>query len=95
MSASAQMPQYRSHKKVWALKIASVEDVSVVEEHEGGGMGGHSEVLLSFENKTFAPVQVDARNRPQPATGWYYIVYPDGYQSFSPAEAFESGYSLV
>ena len=27
--------------------------------------------------------------------GGYYVVYEDGYKSFSPAEAFESGYKRV
>ena len=27
--------------------------------------------------------------------GGYYVRYPDGYESWSPAEAFEEGYTLV
>ena len=27
--------------------------------------------------------------------GGYYVRYPDGYESWSPAEAFEDGYTLV
>jgi len=27
--------------------------------------------------------------------GGYYVVYKDGYESFSPAEAFEEGYTLI
>ena len=28
-------------------------------------------------------------------SGGYYVRYPDGYESWSPAEAFEEGYTLV
>ena len=31
----------------------------------------------------------------QPTVGGYYVVYKDGYKSFSPADAFESGYTRV
>lgn len=34
-------------------------------------------------------------NTHKPEVGGYYVVYRDGYQSFSPAKAFEEGYTLV
>jgi hypothetical protein len=33
--------------------------------------------------------------RSNPQIGGYYVLYEDGYESFSPADAFESGYSLI
>lgn len=30
-----------------------------------------------------------------PQIGWYYVVYEDGYVSFSPAGAFEGGYTKI
>lgn len=33
------------------------------------------------------------KHRPQP--GGYYVLYDDGYQSWSPAEAFENGYTSM
>ena len=30
-----------------------------------------------------------------PAVGGYYVVYKDGYESFSPAQAFEEGYARI
>ena len=30
-----------------------------------------------------------------PEVGGYYVVYEDGYKSFSPAKAFEEGYTLI
>ena len=31
----------------------------------------------------------------KPHAGGYYVVYDDGYKSFSPAKAFEEGYRLL
>jgi hypothetical protein len=30
-----------------------------------------------------------------PEVGGYYVVYADGYKSYSPAKAFEDGYTQV
>lgn len=78
-----EMPRYQSHKKVHALKMKSVRDLP-----DGAGEfvpeePGYATVALSAEYMT--------KHRPQ--AGGYYVVYPDGYTSWSPAEAFESGYT--
>lgn len=31
----------------------------------------------------------------KPVVGGYFVVYEDGYESFSPAKAFEEGYTLI
>jgi hypothetical protein len=31
----------------------------------------------------------------KPQVGGYFVVYADGYESFSPAQAFEEGYTLI
>ena len=45
----------------------------------------------------YAPFKVDANyvHKHKPEAGGYYVVYADGYKSFSPAKAFEDGYSAV
>ena len=82
--ASAEMPKYRCHKEVHALKIAKVE--------------------FQCNPETFKPstatIEVEAdwvRRLPdtQPIVGGYYVVYSDGYTSWSPAKAFEDGYTRV
>lgn len=35
------------------------------------------------------------KGKPDVQEGWYMVVYPDGYVSFSPAEAFEEGYTRI
>lgn len=79
-------PRYKCHKEVSALKIASVI--------RHGSSPGAS---LSFEESTHSDISVSdaflAKHCPE--AGGYYVIYPDGYASFSPADAFESGYSLI
>lgn len=84
--ASVEMPRWKCHKEVWALKISGVSPVD---------SEGYAE--LFFEDKRYAPIKVDYayRQRNNPAVGGYYVVYKDGYKSFSPADAFEDGYTLI
>ncbi len=53
--------------------------------------------IITPEESGYAPFSVDATyvRRHQPKVGGYYVVYKDGYKSFSPAQAFEEGYSRV
>lgn len=82
---AAEMPRYKCHKEVWALKLREVG-------------AGHAEgAMLYPEDTRYAPFTVDRDylNKHKPVAGGYYVVYKDGYKSFSPADAFEDGYSLV
>ncbi len=49
------------------------------------------------EESGIAPFEISQQylSKHQPCIGGYYVVYQDGYSSFSPAEAFESGYTRV
>ncbi|MCK9988658.1 MAG: hypothetical protein AzoDbin1_05130 [Azoarcus sp.] len=38
---------------------------------------------------------VQPKSPPDSGVGGYYVVYEDGYKSFSPAIAFESGYTRI
>ncbi|MBG0839008.1 hypothetical protein H3223_02645 [Pseudomonas toyotomiensis] len=85
------MPKYKCHKQVWALKIREVAQGVAPAEHTGGSW------LLLPENDRYAAIEVahDWYARHKPEAGGYYVVYSDGYSSYSPAEAFESGYQPV
>lgn len=78
-----QLPRYRSHKLVRALKIGTIAF---------DGKGGAS---ITPADDGYAPFTVDAAyiNKHTPQAGGYYVVYDDGYKSFSPAKAFEDGYT--
>ena len=86
MSESMEIPKYRSIKLVRALKIAGVRAFW----SQSGG-------LIVPEDENFAPFTVSAEymEKHKPKAGGYYVVYKDGYKSWSPAEAFESGHVKV
>ena len=78
------MPKYQCHKKVWALKIKKIK------------YEGIFNCITPYE-EGYADFLVDdayMKNH-NPQVGGYYVVYDDGYQSFSPAEAFEAGYTKI
>jgi hypothetical protein len=85
MSDSMEMPKYQSHKKVWALKIGAIS------VHADGSYGIHPESPL-YGEITVSSEWLLARKA---YVGGYYVVYDDGYQSFSPAGVFEAGYTLI
>lgn len=90
-AVSAQMPRYQCHKKVWALKIKAVEP-------DGSApRGAAGSCLITPEEPGYGRFRVDEDycRKHNPQAGGYYVVYDDGYQSFSPARAFEEGYSPV
>jgi hypothetical protein len=89
----AELPKYRSHKIVWALKIKSVQAPPLTSSDPRADSGGH----IVPADARYGPVEInsDYYLRHKPEAGGYYVVYEDGYKSFSPAAAFESGYTLI
>jgi len=55
------------------------------------------QAIITPEESGFTPFVVKAAYmwKHQPVVGGYFVTYKDGYQSFSPAGAFEEGYSRV
>lgn len=117
-AASAELPRYRCHKEVWALKIkeialhpiprptiAELEEILKREEQGAVEISPNSEVVhrsistatITPEDARYAPFLVDAEYvaEHEPHAGGYYVVYKDGYKSFSPATVFEEGYTRI
>ena len=92
MSVSIEMPKYKSHKEVWALKIKSI-----VRDGEGENRESDGSAIITPEEEGYAPFRVegDYLHKHKPQVGGYYVVYKDGYKSFSPAEAFEEGNTRI
>lgn len=91
----AELPKYRSHKTVWALKIASIDfdaDRAAADGRETDGSA-----TITPTDARYAPFKVaaDYVSKHKPQTGGYYVVYSDGYKSWSPGGAFEEGYTRV
>lgn len=93
--AQAEMPKYKCHKEVRALKIAAIEldlDKAQAENRETDGSA-----IITPADEGYAPFRVahEYVHKHKPEVGGYYVVYADGYKSFSPAKAFEDGYARV
>lgn len=88
-----QMPLYQCHKQVRALKIKEIikKPVSLGEHYNGFTYD------LVFEDQDFPPYTITAQfmKRSHCKVGGYFIQYEDGYLSYSPAEAFEDGYTRL
>lgn len=89
-AASSEMPRYKSHKVVWALKIADI--YSKYSDELGTNL---TMIQPADEGYAAFPVGDDYMEKHKPTAGGYYVVYKDGYKSFSPADAFEDGYTRL
>jgi len=92
---SQEMPRYQSHKKVWALKIQSIEtDLERAKKEDRETDGG---AFITPADEGYGEFKVDREfvQKHEPVAGGYYVVYEGGYKSFSPASAFENGYTRI
>jgi preprotein translocase subunit YajC len=71
------LPRWKCHKEVEGFQIDRIV--------------GNS--LISADANVFVTVSEDYMEKHKPFVGGYFVRYLDGYESFSPAEAFENGYS--
>ena len=78
---------YRCFKEVNAAKIKEIS----CGRDDGNGPGA----TLRFFSGGSVCVGESYMSRHDPKDGGYYVVYKDGYESFSPAEAFELGYAAA
>ena len=103
---AAEMPRYKSHKHVWALRIkeittANPPTIAELEEILRGEEFHCDEeivgAMITPEEEGYAAFPVSRRYmlKHTPKVGGYYVVYADGYKSWSPAQAFEEGYTRV
>ena len=100
--AMREMPKYKCHKEVWALKIKEVVlhapddpgEKAMAEFIESEDFeGGH----IMPEDEGFLAIPIDAKwyRKHRPEKGGYLVHYKDGYRSYSPPEAFEDGYTKI
>jgi len=81
---SNHLPQWKCHKVVRAAKIASITPTTY-DMHAVGFEGDLSPIQVTTEWIVNKRAEV----------GGYYVVYEDGYASYSPAKAFEEGYTRL
>lgn len=92
MNETNEMPKYKCHKEVWAIKIKSI-----VRDGDGENRESDGSAIVTPEEKECMGFKVDAKymHKHKPVSGGYYVKYKDGYESFSPADVFESGYVKI
>ena len=90
MEEQKALPRWRSHKVVEGFKIARIGlDIA-----PGYGYTLHGyDVTTKTEMQVFVAVGYCQQHKPK--VGGYYVRYEDGYESFSPAAAFEGCYTPV
>jgi hypothetical protein len=81
---TTELPMYQSHKNVWAFKIKVIyPKIDTAEIFPEDGTYG------------WITVSDDYIVKHNPEIGGYYVRDEDGYESYSPAKAFEDGYTLM
>lgn len=80
------MTKYKCHKEVEAQKIVDMHNISQNPERDYD---------IKLDDESVVTVTWGWMQKHVPHIGGYYVVYADGYTSFSPAEAFEEGYTEV
>ena len=80
-------PEYKCHKIVRAAKITEIES------HDSNGEGSYIMIFGEIDGSLFLTDLWKKRHNPE--VGGYVVIYEDGYTSYSPAEAFEVGYTKI
>lgn len=79
-----QMPRWKCHKTVYADKIIAIQPT------ESGDIW-----QLACGGYVPASITAEVSKRHAPLVGDYIVHYEDGYRSWSPAKAFEEGYTRI
>ena len=77
------MQKYKCHKVVEAMKIGVIEEI------------GEGWLLTAADLEDDVTVTLEYMEKHLPQLEGYYVRYEDGYESYSPVEAFEDGYTLI
>lgn len=80
------MKLWTCHKTVYADKIQSVK------QYLNGVNDNACELTLEGGEQVTVPLSWAVKHNPE--SDGYFVRYQDGYESYSPAKAFEEGYTL-
>lgn len=93
---TVEMPRYKCHKEVHALKIKHIVERGAQATEDGPPINnGGADITPEDDGYAGFYVSESYMRKHQPKAGGYYVRYEDGYESYSPAEAFESGYTRI
>ena len=98
--AEKMLPKYKCHKEVQAAEIVGVY---IYSEAGKGYKANHAVLRVKFPSPeidkdiewSYIHVPLSYIDRHNPKPGGYYVLYEDGYQSYSPAKPFEDGYTFI
>ena len=82
---SAQLPEYQCHKKVRALAIAAIQ----INKDKSANIAPAAYGFAPFTTRPNFPWKGSERDL------GFYVVYDDGYESWSPTKAFMDGYTRI
>lgn len=77
-----QLPRWKCNKEVWGDKIVEIRRD-----------GRDTFWVLACGRTVYVRAAWAARGAPE--VGDYYVLYDDGHNSWSPAKAFEDGYTRI
>ena len=79
------LPEWQCHKRVNADEIIRISSIN------------QNNYTATLHLKESGPIIVSAEymEKHEPQVGGFYVLYADGYESFSPAAPFLNGYSRV
>lgn len=89
-ATAIQLPEYVCHKRVRAAKIVDSKQVD-----SDGGFVLTLELPNGVTRLTHYYRPPGRQANATSFTGGYLVVYEDGYESWSPAKAFEEGYTRL
>lgn len=84
-AAATELPRYQSHKVVRAARITGFRPNGIPDAPD----------LLLGDIDGIVSMLPEWHAKHQPHVGGYFVRYADGYTSFSPAQAFEEGNTLI
>jgi hypothetical protein len=87
LQTEIEMPKYKCHKEVWALRISALE----IHKDKSATIVPDDSRYTAFRT---APGWAEHFKGNEKDPG-YYVVYKNSYASWSPTKAFEEGYSLI
>lgn len=93
METKPNLRRYKCYKEVQALKIVEIENYSC--NSTKGDIVTYQSRKLHFDNGESIAVSFEYMDKHNPVEGGYYVVYSDGYESFSPSKSFEEGYQEI
>jgi hypothetical protein len=88
-------PYYQCHKRVRAIKIKGIVQKANPDITGQSAAESYGAYIIPEKQGDILSVDDSFMTKHKPEVGGYIVVYEDGYMSYSPAKAFEEGYTEI